>query len=153
MRSGRWLVADVRRGRGADPIGYMSLGKAAHALGMPGKHAATRLRRVLLAKERECGQKIMLRSAGERNPKFIVTIPMLRQWCPELFSARDEIIAAVREHMSGLEAQIEETVERQAILAEENGLLSQRVAETEKHLGIKYVAPRRDRTRHAPVNG
>lgn len=148
-------MGDVKRSRAsADPVGYLSLPVAAAALNLPGKpkSAATRLRRVLLAKEREHSVKIMLRM-GETRPWFAVTMPLLRQWCPELFSARDELVAMVREEMSELREQVDELTERDAVLASEIGACVGRVERVEIAAFGKKMAPFGDTRRHAPVNG
>jgi hypothetical protein len=53
----------------------MSLAEAGRLLGMQGsaEAIAKRLRRVLMAKEREAGTRFMMRSGGEKQPRYLVT--------------------------------------------------------------------------------
>jgi len=146
-------VGDVKRVRvSADPVGYLSIREAADLLGMTGRFADKKLRRVLLGKEAAAGERIMIRM-GSRRPWFAVTMPLLRKWCPELFSARDEIVAMVREEMSDLREQVEELAERDAVLAGEIGACVKRVDRLENGEVPKKMRPHRDTQGHAPVNG
>lgn len=89
---------------------YMSLAEAGRLIGMKGspEAVALRLRRVLMAKERERRRPIMLRAGGPKKRRYLVT----RRQLLELFQPRkDELADVVRAELESVVAEL--TAEQQ----------------------------------------
>ena len=80
---------------------HMTLKKAAEVLGMEGPNVAQQLRRRLLALEARTGRTFMVRNGlGGTRVRYMVTLSLLREHCPELFNTREETIETMREHLN-----------------------------------------------------
>lgn len=97
---------------------YMTLREAAERLGLSGRAGEQKLRRLLHARERVLGHPIMIRRGG-KVPRTLVTMPLLEEHCPELFSRRIQLTEELREEVGRLEAQIALVRRQNLRLAEE----------------------------------
>lgn len=99
----------------------MTLPEAAVRLSMKGtpEAAARRLRRVLLAREGEQDRPFMIRIGGGAHGRFLVTMAMLEEHCPELFLKRVQMTELMREAVERIEERLCELDAQDAQLAEE----------------------------------
>ncbi len=97
----------------------MTVSRAATLLGFTGclRTIERRLRRYLLTRERLTNETIMLRVGTGARQRYLVTIPLLRQHCPELFDARLESEARLREQFEEIEEKLGELARRDEALA------------------------------------
>jgi hypothetical protein len=100
----------------AQPI---SISHAAKLLGFKGclRTAERRLRRYLLNRERITNETILLRVGTERLQRYLVTLPVLRQHCPELFDTRVEAEEQLREQFEDIEEKLHQLERRDEALA------------------------------------
>lgn len=91
---------------------YLSPDKAAARLGWTGQGRGKRLVRVMLAKERLLGKRIMVRTGTKQHERYLLTEPMLRRHCGELFlRTPDEIANRLRPALEQLEGRVEAIVD------------------------------------------
>jgi len=102
---------------------YMTLREAAERLGLSGRAGEKRLRRLLLQRERQLGQPIVIRRSGPGRTRLLVTLPLLEEYCPELFARRIQLTQELREEVERLEAQI-------ALVRRQNLRLAEEIAKT-----------------------
>lgn len=122
--------------------GYLTLGKAAKLLGLSSRWGGTQLRRILLRREKITQSTIMIRGNGKVAPKLFVTMNLLWNHCPELFSARDEIVSAIREHVAGTEERVDDVVYRTGVLARGLREVRERLSKVEKKQWAPSPAPK-----------
>jgi len=109
--------------------GYMTLKELSGRLGNgTGAAAVQRLRRQLRAKEKRIGESFLVRLGSGANSPLYVTDAVIRQYCPELISGRDEVAEKFREYVRDLE-------ERMVELRMRDRALAQRIVENKKALG------------------
>lgn len=95
------------------PYPWLTLRQAARYLGWEGHFADLRLRRQLLAVERQTGKRILIRAgSGTRKPTYRVTLPILRRWLPEAFASRDGLPDTLQRALDELEVRIVDGVKR-----------------------------------------
>ena len=102
-------------------VAYMILAEAGRAIGMLGKsrYVARRLKRIMLAKERKTNRPIMLRVQGVKGrTRYLVTEPLLRKRCPELFDRTDEVAEQLSQTVAILKQQISELFKQDEALKE-----------------------------------
>ncbi|MBI2388656.1 MAG: hypothetical protein HYV09_03480 [Deltaproteobacteria bacterium] len=101
---------------GARPLTIL---QAAKLLGLPGSDGAAerRLRRYILRRERLTNETILVRRGSEKSPRYLVTIPVLRQHCAELFDTRAETEERLREQFEEIEDKLHELERRDEALA------------------------------------
>lgn len=138
---------------------YLSPDAAAALLGWVGPDRATRLLRVIRAKEYRLGREIMVRLGGRhRGVRYKLTEALLRRYCPELFlSSQDELVSDVRRHLSDMETRVEATIDERtapqfeglraadARLASEMGRIAARTSDHEGR--IRELESRRESAR------
>ncbi len=117
---------------------YLTLRQAAAELGMgAGRQPAQRLRRQLRARELALGYEFVLRGPTARSP-WLVTMPLLRDNCPELFSPRDELAKLLRAEIERIDDELAELRARDQVIARDIGgrvkALRQRVDRMAAHL-------------------
>jgi hypothetical protein len=99
----------------------MSIADAAELLRFKGtrRTAERRLRRYLLAKEQFLNEQIMIRTASEDGVRvrYFVTLPLLRQHCPEFFNARVEAEEHLRERFDEITEKLVDLERRDEALA------------------------------------
>jgi len=76
--------------------GYLTMGQAAKVLRIPGRFAGVKTRRMLIARQRTCRQKIVWFRGTGRGRRAYTTEVALRRNLPELFDHTDEIAARLR---------------------------------------------------------
>jgi hypothetical protein len=95
----------------------LTLRQAAIELGMGnGRQPAQRLRRQLRARELSLGYEFVLRGPTARSP-WLVTLPLLRENCPELFSPRDELAKMLRAEIDRIDDALAELRARDQVIA------------------------------------
>lgn len=121
----------------------MTLPQAAKLLGMKGtpEVAGRRLRRALLAREAEMDRPFMIRIGGGRGGRFLVTIAMLEEHCPELFIKRVQMTELVRDAVEQIEQRLCALDRQDAELAEELLRIKQRTAATTTPSGSRPRSP------------
>ena len=111
--------------------GYMTLKELSEKLGNgTGAAAVQRLRRQLRAKEERLGEPFLVRLGSGGNSPLYVTDAIIRQYCPELVSGRDEIAEKFRDYVRDLE-------ERMVELRMRDRALAQRISENRR--GLKEI--------------
>ena len=98
---------------------YMTLREAAERVGLSGRAGEMRVRRILFERERALGRQIALRRLGKGRPRVLITLPLLEQFCPELFSKRVQLTEELRQEVERLEEQIGVLKSQNLRLAEE----------------------------------
>lgn len=95
---------------------YLTLRRAAHELfGWPDtRNSSLKLRRLIKRREKSTGKTILLRDAG--GP-FYVTVAVLKDHMPELFSRRDTAVALVKKKLEDMREDIAECKMRDKALA------------------------------------
>lgn len=97
---------------------YLTLREAAELVGMgSSRRSARRLLRLLRRKERRTGSEIVIRLSDAPNAACVTTIPLLRQYCSELFDTREETLEIVREYVDDLRDAVAELRLRDQALA------------------------------------
>lgn len=136
-------------GRSDASTPYLTISVAAAALGMRGKGAPRRLKRQLLARERALGTAILVRRGGARQTRYLVTMTLLRLYCPELFARRDAVVERVREHVAETADRLDELQARDELLAKEVRGLKEGIAQCLRAL---FGASQGDQKRPRPTN-
>jgi hypothetical protein len=86
---------------------YLTLRELLKLLGRPtGRVERQQLGRHLRSREAALGVTFLRRLGPGRNSPLVVTLPLLREHCPELFDRRSEAEELAREHI----AELRETV-------------------------------------------
>ncbi len=123
----------------------MTWERAACVLKWDGRHRGRRLKRLVLAREKQTGKRIAIRLGGEQRTVYRVTMSALRKHCRDLFKSKvdevadnfkayfkdlDERIASgVAEHVEEyVEPRLEELWQRDEKIAEQVSELGRRVA-------------------------
>ena len=89
------------------PSFYLTLPQAAALLGLPaGDAGRRRLTRLLLDREQESRVPILIRRGGEKRPRYYITIALLEEHCPELFSRRVQLTEAMQEEFERIESKL-----------------------------------------------
>jgi hypothetical protein len=97
---------------------YLTLRELLKLLGRPtGRVERQRLGRRLRSREAALGVTFLQRLGPGRNSPLVVTLPLLRMHCPELFDRRSEAEELMREEMARLREQIRELRARDMALA------------------------------------
>jgi len=97
--------------------GYITLKELSIQLGYGDSSAAVqRLRRQLRAKEQRCGENFLIRLGSGANSPLYVTHAVIRQFCPELVSGRDEVAEKLREYIRHMEERLVELRQRDRVL-------------------------------------
>lgn len=94
------------------PRRYLTPDQAAALLGWEGTKRGYKLRRILFAKEREGGKRIMVRLGGAgAGARYGITEALLRRHCPELFHAsHDELLGEVRHQLRAIDASVADRI-------------------------------------------
>lgn len=86
---------------------YIKLTELLEKLGQPPDRVhCKRLLRTLRAREQCTGAKILFRGGTSPNSPVLVTLPALREACPEMFSRRDEAAEMMREAMRDVQQKL-----------------------------------------------
>lgn len=101
------------------PAAPISVSQAATLLGFKGnvRTIERRLRRYLHARERITNETIMLRVGTGARQRYLVSMALLRQHCPELFDTRAETEERLREQFEEIEEKLGELERRDEALA------------------------------------
>lgn len=119
---------------------YLSLRKAVVELGLATagdekaiQREARKLSNRLRSRQEELGKKFVRRSGAGRNAAILVTIPMLREHLPELFSRRDDLAGMIAK----LRQQQEDERDRLRLdIGASISAIETRLARIERHVGI-----------------
>jgi len=116
--------------------GYITLKELSERLGAGTSPAAVqRLRRRLRAKEKAIGEMFLVKLAEGRNAQLYVTDAILRQYCPELISGRDEVAEKLRDYVRDLEERMVELRMRDRALASKIRDNKSRIDQLNNYLG------------------
>lgn len=85
--------------------------QAAKALGWTGKAAGRRLKRAVLARERQTGKRIATRLGSERRPDYRVTIGAIRRHLPELRPSKvDDLRERFGEYLASIDTRMSDSI-------------------------------------------
>lgn len=116
--------------------GYMTIKQLSEKIGNGSKPAdVQRLRRRLRAKEKSIGEMFLVKLAEGRNAQLYVTDAILRQYCPELISGRDEVAEKLRDYVRDLEERMVELRMRDRALASKIRDNKSRIDQLNNYLG------------------
>jgi hypothetical protein len=114
------------------PAKLVSITKAAELIGRDPQW----LRRLLLRRERELGQRLMVRTGeGKKRPTYLVSLSTLRLYEPGLFDKRDDVQAALKKLVDTFAARVDELEERIDDMQASMGKLGDRVREALDRIG------------------
>lgn len=85
-----------------------------------GRVPASKLRRMLIARERDLDVLFIVRGPTANSP-WRITEPLLREHCPELFDRRDELAQMLRRELDKIRDEVRELRERDRAIAQSFG--------------------------------